>query len=261
MIIFFDFLTIGTAAYIVVRHQIIPYNTSDISDLATAILAVLGLLTVSGLWERQRRLKTIQETITATHALVADKLGQPPRAADFFWDGNRKVTEADFSSAQNIYIVGMVLGRTVRDNMAALDKRVSAGGHLRFVLLNPHDTELMAMMPYRSYGSRDSQWWQNRITQTIGHIEDIVTSDRASGSIQIGLLPFFPSFGMWLIDPNTDTGKIIVEIYHHRTTERNPTFELHPVDDADWYKLFLKQFDLLWDACQQNRQVITVHPK
>ena len=74
----------------------------------------------------------------------------------------------------------------------------------------------------------------------------ILPTDRTcSGSIEVGLLPYFPSFSMWLIDPDRLTGKIIVEIYGHRTAEPNPTFMLVPDRDAQWYAYFRKQFDLI----------------
>ncbi len=246
----FDFLTIAAALYVFARHQFQPYGLGDLPELLSWIIGILGLLTVSGMWERQRRLAVIEHNTAATRDLVMQKLGGPARSSDFFWREERRIGAADLAQATEIGVLGMVLGRTVRDNLSIFEERVKAGAHLRFLVLNPQSTEIMAIMPHRSYGTRNGDWWRERIQQTIGHIEDIITEPGSPGTIELGLLPCFSSFGLWLIDPGKSTGRIVVEIYHHRTADRNPTFELRPEEDAYWYGVFKQQFDLLWNACE-----------
>ena len=113
----------------------------------------------------------------------------------------------------------------------------------------------MSVLPYRSYGARPKEWWRDRIRQTEGHIEDIPNADNLRGSLKIGYLPYFPSFGMWLIDPDKPHGRIHVELYHHRTPEVNPKFFLYATEDSYWYNFFRKQFDLLWESCEEDGRV------
>ena len=61
-----------------------------------------------------------------------------------------------------------------------------------------------------------------------------------------------------MIDPDEPHGQIHVEIYHHRTAERNATFSLHAAEDAYWYHFFRKQFDVLWESCEQSGRVLEV---
>jgi len=257
----FDFLTIAASAYVVIRHQFVPYGPNDIAELATWILAILGLLSVSGLWERHRRLRNIEEISTQTNEMVSRKLSGQVRAQDFFWAGEKKVTNQDLAQANEIYIVGMILNSAIRDNLAVLGDKVAAGANLRIVILDYENDSLMKVMPFRSYGTKPSEWWRNRIQQTVGHIEDIPNTEKPTGSLSVGYLPYFPSFGMWLIDPDKSHGQIVVEIYHHRTADPNPTFTLRATEDTYWYGYFRKQFDLLWQSCEEAGKVVKVSPK
>ena len=175
----FDILTILVAAYIVIRHEFRPFGPNDIADLATWILAVLALIAVSGLWQHHRRLAAIENLTQETRDMVAERLSGQARAEDFLWSKGVTVTAQDFSQAQNIYVVGMILNRTVRNHMALFGDRLAAGANLRFIILDPENDKLMSIMPYRSYGSRPKEWWRDRIKQTEGHIEDIPNSSFA----------------------------------------------------------------------------------
>ena len=254
----FDVLTIAAAGYIFIRHQFKPYGPADITLLATWIVAILGLIAVSGLWQQHRRLKALENLSQETHDLVVQRLGGPARSQDFFWPDEKAITTQDLSQANDIYVVGMVLNRAVRNHMAALSDRLAAGAHLRFIILDWQNVSLMDIMPYRSIGSHPKEWWQEHIRQTEGYIEDIPASDGNVGTLKVGYLPFFPSFGMWLIDPDEPHGQIHVEIYHHRTPEMNATFSLHASKDAYWYRFFRKQFDLLWQSCEEHGRVSDV---
>jgi len=141
-----------------------------------------------------------------------------------------------------------------------LGDRLAAGANLRFVVLDWKNEPLMEVMPYRSIGSHSKEWWQDRIHQTEGYIEDIPASDDFRGTLKVGYLPYFPSFGMWLIDPNEPHGQIHVEIYHHRTAEMNAAFSLNAAEDAYWYGFFREQFEVLWKSCKECGRVLDVVP-
>lgn len=251
----FDLITIAVSVYVIVRHEFTPYGPNDISDLITWLLAILGLLAISALWERHRRLRKIESVTNQTYDLVARKLGGQIHASDFFWGDDEKISTDDISQAKNIFIVGMILNRAVRDHLSLFENRLTAGANLKFVLLDYNDEFLMKIMPFRSYGNRPSGWWRSRIQQTVEHIEDIPNGDVQNGSIEIGFLSYFPSFGMWLIDPDEPQGQIIVEIYHHRSSELNPTFRLRASQDTYWYSFFRHQFELFWKSCEEKGKV------
>lgn len=251
----FDFATIACVLYVVIRHQFTPYGPDDITNLMSWMLAVLGLLAFSTVWERHRQLRNIEQVSLETHEIVKKRLSGQVFALDFFLPEGQKVSADELRNADDIYVVGMVLSRTTREYLALFGDRVKEGANLKFVLLDHEHPELMTIMPGRSYGTQPSDWWRDRIKQSVKHIEDIPNSPNPPGSIEVGLLPYFPSFGMWLIDPDKAHGKIIVEMYHHRTPERQPTFTLRADEDTYWYNMFRQQFDLLWESCQSANRV------
>ena len=104
----FDILTIVVAAYLVIRNQLQPPTANDIPDLANWILAVLGLLAVSGLWERSRRLRRIEEVTNETHELVDRKLSQQIKASDFF-SFDKKLSPETFASPKILRLVSFLL--------------------------------------------------------------------------------------------------------------------------------------------------------
>ena len=252
----FDILTIAASGYIFLRQQFKPYDSGDIALLATWIVALLGLIAVSGLWQQHRRLKSLEKLSQETHDLVFRRLSGPALSQDFFWPDGKAITTQDLTQAHDIYVVGMVLGRAVRNHMSTFSDRLVAGANLRFILLDWQNTALMDVMPKRSFGSHPREWWQERIRQLEGYIQDIPASDNNTGTLKIGYLPYFPSFGMWLIDPDKPYGKIHVEIYHHRTPEMDATFSLSAMKDAYWYVFFRKQFDILWQSCEEQGRVV-----
>jgi hypothetical protein len=66
----FDIATIVIAVCIFIRHQFKPYDLGDIAELATWIIALLGLVAVSALWPQHRRLRAIETLSKKTLDLV-----------------------------------------------------------------------------------------------------------------------------------------------------------------------------------------------
>jgi len=46
--------------------------------------------------------------------------------------------------------------------------------------------------------------------------------------------------------------EFLVEMYHHKTAEANPTFQLHKEDDDQWFGYFKRQYDTLWASCRNE---------
>jgi len=94
----FDIVTILVAGFLVARYQLRPPTLADITEIATWILGVLGLLAVSGLWERNRRLHRIERLSEEGRNLTLRYLSKRAYASDFFL-AERRLTAKDLSSA------------------------------------------------------------------------------------------------------------------------------------------------------------------
>ncbi len=244
----FDIVTILVAGFLVIRHQIQPFAPTDITDLATWILAVLGLVAVSGLWDRNRRLQRIETLSQESRDLVLRHLGSKVRAGDFFLSEGH-ISRQTFASANTIFLSGMTLTRTTREYMHVLGQRLVAGASIRLVILE-HEDSLLQELASRSFGETTVEYWGNRLETVETMIDVIAKTPGSTGKMELGFLPYIPSFGFIMVDPDEPHGVCFAELYHHKSAESNPTFELRASDDAYWYRFFREQFEILWSSCR-----------
>jgi hypothetical protein len=242
----FDITTIIVAGYLVMRHQVRPFAPNDIAELATWILAVLGLIAVSGLWDRNRRLRRIEKLSEESRDLVGRHLSGKVRAGDFFIS-ERRLSDQSFASANTILLSGMTLTRTTREYAHILSRRLASGAHVRIIILETND-EILRQLSLRSTGPGTSEYWRNRLEAVDALIHSLALMPDRKGMLELGYLPYLPSFGLVVIDPDEPHGFCLAEIYQHKSAEANPTFELRADDDPLWYEFFRKQFEILWKS-------------
>lgn len=173
---------------------------------------------------------------------------QHTRAADFLVNQS-PLPHQRLDSAQTINLAGFTLGRTTRGYLSFLEKRLEAGATVRIMILEPKQ-ELLEECALRSSGVTNADHWRKRLASTASLVEGIASSPDITGSLELGYLPYLPSYGFAMVDPDTPDGIIVVELYHHRSAEDNPTFELHAARDGEWYAFFRRQFDLMWASCR-----------
>jgi hypothetical protein len=215
------------------------------------------MMAISGLWERNRRLDKIEKLAQENHDLVLREYGKQAKAHNFFVSDENylhQISKNRFDNAKQIYLSGMSLRRTIRTLQPVLEQRLIAGTNVRVIILDGRNLPLMEELSLRSAGAKKAKGWQEVIENVRDDIQTIVQRlpKNTKGRMEIGFLPYIPSFGTLLINPNekSDTNKICyVELYHHRSTDTNPTFLLQSENDETWYKFFATQFDLLWKSC------------
>lgn len=246
----FDLLTIGVAGFLVIKYQINKPETVDLPEITTWVLAVLGLVAVSGLWERNRRLHRIEKLSLEGRDLSRRFLNKKVYADDFFLS-DKKLNEKDFASANSIYFVGKTLTRTTREFFYVMGQRLIAGAHLRFMILDPDNELLMNHVALQGFDA-PVEYWRDTLRTVEKVVDAISKTPGSTGKVEIAYLPFVPSFGMVLIDPDQPNGKNIVELYHHKSPTPNPIFELNAIEDVHWYKFFRDQYEILWRSCRQK---------
>jgi hypothetical protein len=155
--------------------------------------------------------------------------------------------ENNFQDAQEIFIVGTTLSRTVRDYLGIFEKRLKEGARIKFVIIDPK-SDAAKQATLRSYGVKSEDFYHNRIKPTIDLLQILASLPDLKGVSEFRLLPYMPSFGLVLINPKEANGKIYVEIYQHKSLEPNPLFILEAQRDEKWYRFFLQQFEVLWSS-------------
>ncbi len=255
----FDIATILIAGFLVLRQQLQPSATADFSELATWILAVLGLIAVSGLWERNRKLHRIENIAQEGRDLILRRLAGRAYARDFFAN-EKPVSDKTFASSDVIYVSGMTLTRTAREYMYVWGQRLIAGATIRVMILDT-ETNLLKELILRSSGETTIEYWKNKLQTVQSLISYIGQTPGSKGGIELGYLPYIPSYGLVIVDPDEPNGRCIVEMYHHESAKPNPTFELSRVDDPEWFIFFREQFDTMWRSCRVESFGNTPRPK
>lgn len=244
----FDIFTVVIALFLFVRYQINPPTSNDIAEIVTWILAVLGLLAGSGLWERNRKLRRIEKLSEEARDLTLSHLSKKVYSSDFFSSG-QNLTAEDLSCANTICFLGKVLARTSREYLHVLGQRLIAGANIRFVVLDPESETVLEQAELQSFDA-PLAYYRDTIRTTETVIEVLSRTPNGKGKTEIGFLPFVPSFGLVLVDPQETHGTCFVEIYQHRSAEPHPTFELSAKDDPHWFAFFNEQFEKIWDSCR-----------
>lgn len=218
--------------------------------IAAGTLATLALLAYSLLTNREQ-MRRLTDASTTTRTIIEQMVSGKPRADRFFWK-ERKSLESDLARARFVGITGITLSRTVRDYLHIFENRLQSGAHMQFVVIDPSSLAPRQVI-LRSKGGVGDSFYADLVRTTVARLCILAELEDPPGGLELGLLPYAPSFGLFVIDPDEPHGRIIVEVYQHRSLAFNPTFELDAQSDARWYAFFREQFDLLWESCGERR--------
>jgi len=231
-------LTLGLLGVLVVVRPVV---------IAAATLGTLALLTASGLSSRHQ-IDDLHSSVRSLTAAVNDAVHADP-PVDRFLAVKAPALDDDLRTAEDIRLVGVTLSRTVRDLVGPLDRRLRAGASLRVVIIDP-DSSAPVEAVARTLGVTSPEFYRPRVASTLDILAALASLPGTAGCIEVRLLPFVPTFGMYLIDPTTPDGRVYVELYQHRSLEPNPCFGLRGERDGRWYGFFVNQFDTLWDCAR-----------
>lgn len=247
----FDFATIVVAGILVIRYQIVPPTQSDLPEITIWVLAILGLMAVSGIWERNRRLSRIEEVGKETREFAKQYVnGVIPASRFFIQQKLHQLPDEVFLSSQTIDIEGITLSRATREYLNIFQERLRTGANIRIIICDPQDNEVVNQMSLRLAGDFPSSYWKERLGEVELYAREIAQYPHKPGTIQIGFLPYIPAFGLINIDAQKQQGVCYVEVYHHKSRSPEPVFKIHNTDDPAWHQLFARQFEILWASCR-----------
>lgn len=235
-------LTIGFAAYVIAIAQTTSISTET---LLQWILAILGLLAVSELIERWRKLRYLEEIGNQTLKAVQSKFGQRARAEDFFTKRLPSL-EPYLAKATTIWFCGYSLQRTIRENNFVLAQRLKDGADLKVMMVNP---ELLKDKPLVSEPGEKHDPLGSVVT--ISNLRWLAKQPAITGIIEVKFMNEEPRFNIIAIDPDEEFGTIFVEFYPQRWVHGSrPRMELTRGRDTYWYQYFKEQFELVWKDCK-----------
>lgn len=223
------------------------FDVVNTQAVAAATLGTLALLAVSSLGGRHR-LDDLQVSVRNLNSSVQQAV-HADLPADRFLAVKAPALDDDLRAASDIRLVGVTLSRTVRDLVGSLDRRLRAGAVLRVVIIDP-DSSAPVEAVARTLGVTSPDFYHPRVGSTMDILAALATLPGTAGRIEVRLLPFVPTFGMYLIDAGAPHGRVYVELYQHRSLEPNPCFGLEAERDGRWYRFFVNQFDTLWESAR-----------
>lgn len=207
-------------------------------------LTVLALLAFSALQNRHY----FQESL-----LHSTETSRKIRAADFL-RLEQQLSDKDFAFANTIWISGITLTRTTREYMHIFGQRLVAGAEIRIALTDATKQNVLEEYSIRSVGDTNAKYWKNRLDTILTVIDATASVLGSRGKLEVGHVPFIQAFGLVLIDPDQPHGVCYVEIYHHKSSERQATFKLTKADDPYWFDHYKRQYEIVWSLCRVEQR-------
>jgi hypothetical protein len=198
--------------------------------VAPLTLAVLGLLAVATLGNRYKVERVLDELARGTE--------------EFFQEGYPPSFGEHIEHAEELWIQGVTLSRTILTHYALFERKLRHGNRIRVLVVRPGGAgaEMIAM---RDYVLRNTA----RIS---GHIEDTLSDlcrlkEIAPDALEIRVLDYPSGFGGFAMDPGTATGVLYLEHYPFKSPGGSMPKYVLCAQDGRWYDFFRAEMQSMWD--------------
>lgn len=199
--------------------------------LAPITLAVLGLLAITSLGNRYRIEELLQKQSQSTESFYSEEFPSSYRT--------------DFETAEELWLIGVSLRRTVQANYPKIEQKLRQGHIIKVLLVHPEGAGL-EMAVLRNYARRDVEPKRNEILFNLQLLCDLRRS--FPDKIEIRTIHYPLAYGVIATNPNTASGTLYLEHYCFRTASDSlPRFVLR-AKDGRWYDHFKSEIRALWDA-------------
>ncbi|MFV2086866.1 hypothetical protein [Micromonospora sp. LOL_021] len=214
----------------------------DTATVAAATLGTLALLTTTVAGER-RQLDQVVRRLDGAVRLIRHLPAQPSGGMSL--RASTSGADVDLTDVEDIALVGVTLGRTLRNQVDQIASRLAAGARIRVALIDPA-TSVPAEAARRATLPDDRDIFVNRARPTLDLLRELARTARpGTGSLEVRLLPLVPASGMILLDADEETGRIHVDLYSHRPSAAEPMMTLTTAS-LQWYRHFRDEFEHLW---------------
>lgn len=207
--------------------QLTSVNIGLIIPLVT--LGALGILANSALQNR-RRVEELSQKIV-------------PSLNSAFLEEFPSTLKNDFESSSTLWLVGVSLNRTIRDNLFILERKLQRGDTIKILLVHPNGaaSEIASSRPYPPVPAESTQ---NYICDSLRYLCDLKRS--TSGSLEVRTIQNPLTYGVIASNPNTPNGVLYCELYPFQTAGNTlPKFMLR-AKESQWYEFFKNELESLW---------------
>ncbi len=207
-------------------------------------LVVLALLATTQLIDRFRLMRNLDIKVEQ----LIENL-QVFKGANAFFIHRLPDLEERLRQAKSISINGITLSRTSDSFWGTFKRRLTEGAQIRLLVVDS-EHQALEVAANRFFKHQDPNRLRRESEHALDNFESLMAELASKRLFQVRLLPFVPPYGIWLIDANTPTAEIWVELYSFRD-EPEPTFQLLPHRDGEWFVFFQRQFETMWDASRE----------
>lgn len=199
--------------------------------LAPITLAVLGLLAITSLGNRYRIEELLQKQAQSTESFYSEEF--PPSYRN------------DFETAEELWLIGVSLRRTVQANYPKIEQKLRQGHIIKVLLVHPEGAGL-EMAVSRNYARREVEPKSNEIRFNLQLLCDLRKS--FPDKIEVRTIQYPLAYGVTAANPDTASGTLYLEHYCFRTSSDSlPRFVLR-AKDGQWYDFFKSEIRALWNA-------------
>lgn len=221
------YITVCAAFSLVILNLLGLASSTLIGSLT---LAILGLISISLLGNRHNVGELVEKLSHANEPFFIDEF--PPSL------------KSDFSSATEVWLIGVNLNRTVRDYYSEIENKLHSGKTIRILLVSPEGASA-EIASNRTYSGVDVNRTRARINDTLQYLCDL--KKIAPDCLQIRTIDNPLTFGAIAFNPDSLAGVLYLEHFPYKTTNGSlPKFILRGKDGL-WYEFFKKELSMLWE--------------
>lgn len=206
---------------------------------AVAVFVIVNILFLLDDWDLAERVSRL-----------LNKLERERPTADKFF---HKLPDLEpfITKSQHIDLCGVSLTSAINKNLTHLRDSLSGGNSVQIMIVDP--ISIAVEMANARSAIQDINYFQKRLEASLNDLRYLhetwkaIQNNDGVGSLQVKLLPYAPSFGLYRFDIANEKRKILLEIYpHHAGFGAPPSFNLIEGDDGRWYEYFSNQFREMW---------------
>jgi hypothetical protein len=215
-------------------------GTISQDQLNNWIILLLALLATTTILDRLKYLNKITKIYS-----IAEAIAQDPIPADRFLKPGLPDLTSYLVKAKSIDICGVTINRSIQRYLNILEERLNSGCKIRAILIDPN-----SIAPEHAESksrSTDARTYRSKIALTLHYLHELKKKTlSSSGTLSVRVVPFDPSFGMFIINGDDSDGIIACEIYQHSSNDPCPSFQLNAID-KNWFTFFRRQYSVMWE--------------
>jgi hypothetical protein len=228
-------LIVGTASGIQLGQNSLSVNPA----YQIVIIVVSGLLILIG------AIFTIKENAFVAVPPKKSTSKEVLKSLDYLYSQSTAIKK-DFIGASQISILGYSLTSFMPAYSDALAQAINNGARVRILLLNPSGESVKIIKKINPASSEIEN-----IHLSLQRIVEVARKSKNSikGSIEVRLIDWITSCSLIITDADKEKGKVVMGIYtpHYSSpTDKRLHLVLTPLNEKDWFDLYVDQFDLLW---------------